>query len=292
MTAKDVPSRLDEITTRWSLLRAAHDASGISAHEARNALVLRYMPAVRRYVGAMLSSSQEADDVTQDLVVRFLAGDFAGADPQRGRFRDLLKVAVRNMVRSHWAWEKRRRGVALDIDRVPADEDDSDQCWAVEWRQSVLDLVWKALEQHQQARPGSMAFTLLRLRTAYPDDSSDQLAARLSEQTGQALRPRRAAEAAPRAGPIRRLADLGNRQGARCSDCGEDRGRVGRVGFDRSRPHPLARRLEAEPVFRVKDLTTLAIPRRVYYPINLSRSWEIRSVLDAYLMAEALCSQQ
>ena len=146
------------------------------------------MPAVRRYVGAMLSSSQEADDVTQDLVVRFLAGDFAGADPQRGRFRDLLKVAVCNMVRSHWAWENRRRGVALDIDRVPADEDDSDQCWAVEWRQSVLDLVWKALEQHQQARPGSMAFTLLRLRTAYPDDSSDQLAARLSEQTGQALR--------------------------------------------------------------------------------------------------------
>ena len=168
MAAENFPSRLEAISTRWTLLRAARDASAVSANEARNALVVRYLPAVRRYVAAVLSSDQDADDVAQDLAVRLLAGDFAGADPQRGRFRDLLKVAIRNMVRNRWNREKRRRGCALDIEQVAADEDDNDQCWTVEWRQSVLDLAWKALEQQQQAQPGSMAYTLLRLRTKIP----------------------------------------------------------------------------------------------------------------------------
>ncbi len=188
MAAEDVPSRLEAISTRWSLLQAARDASAVSANEARKALVTRYLPAVRRYVAAVLSGDQDADDLTQDLAVRLLAGDFAGADPQRGRFRDLLKVAIRNMVRDRWNRQKRRRGVALDLDRVAAEEDDNDECWTVQWRQSVLDLAWKALEQQQQAQPGSMVYTVLRLRTQYPDDSSAELAARLSKKTGQVLR--------------------------------------------------------------------------------------------------------
>ncbi len=232
MAADDTPSRLEAISTRWTLLRAARDASAVSANEARNALVVRDLPAVRRYVGAVLSSDQDADDLTQDLALRLLAGDFAGADPQRGRFRDLLKVAIRNMVRNRWNREKRRRGCSLDIDLVAADEDDNDECWTVQWRQSVLDLAWKALEQHEQAQPGSMAYTLLRLRTAHPDDSSEQLAARLSEKTGQTLRADLVRQKLRRAGQIRRLVDRGNRQRAGCPDGGEDRRGVGRVRID------------------------------------------------------------
>lgn len=183
-------SRLDAISTRWTLLRKAHgEDSATSADAARSALALRYLPAIRRYIGAIVNNEHEADDLGQDVMVRLLSGDFAGADPARGRFRDLLKVAVRNMIRNRWAKQKRRRPIDLDVTAIadPADEAD-DACWVSQWRQEVLDLAWKALQQQERDRPGNMAYTLLRLRTEYPHDSSDELARRLSQQIGQALR--------------------------------------------------------------------------------------------------------
>lgn len=179
------PPRLDAIATRWSLLRHAHRPTD-SAIEARNALVARYLQAIRRYVGALVPRDQEADDLAQDVVVRLLSGDFAGADPERGRFRDLLKVAIRNMVRNRWSHEKRRHGVELPAEGVASPQDaEAERCWVAEWRHRVLDLVWKALEQHERDRPGSVAYTVLRLRADYPEDTSEQLAARLSQKIGQ-----------------------------------------------------------------------------------------------------------
>src|SRR6516225_9748112 len=92
------PARLDEIPTQWSLLRLAQQNSFRVAGPARNTLALRYAGAIRSYVGAQVKDQQDADEVAQEVLVRIIRGDFAGADPQRGRFRDLLKVAVRNMV--------------------------------------------------------------------------------------------------------------------------------------------------------------------------------------------------
>lgn len=185
----DEPSRLEAISTRWTLLRRAHGASVTSAGEARNALVLRYLPVIRRYIGALLQNDQDADDVTHDVVVRLLGGDFAGADPARGRFRDLLKTAIRNMVRNRWARDKRRRASGLDAAEVAAEPDSADEeRWTAEWRESVLDLAWKAFQEQEQARPGSTSYTLLRLRADHPDDSSEELAARFSAATGRPVR--------------------------------------------------------------------------------------------------------
>ena len=89
-------SRLDAIATRWSLVRDAH-LTGVpqNATAARQALVLRYAKSIRRYVGGMLKNSEDADELAQDVVMRLMKGDFGGADANRGRFRDLLKTAVR-----------------------------------------------------------------------------------------------------------------------------------------------------------------------------------------------------
>ncbi len=183
------PSRIEAISTRWTLLQAAHGGSTTTAGEARNALVLRYTPAVRRYVGALLRNDDEADDLAQDVVLRLLGGDFAGADPARGRFRDLLKVAVRNMVRNHWSKQKRRRAADVDVDKLGvAAEGADEQSWLASWRRSVLDLAWNALQQEERKRAGSVAYTLLRLRADHPDDTSEQLAARLAEKTGKPMR--------------------------------------------------------------------------------------------------------
>ena len=102
--------RLDAIPTQWSLVRRAHTlGSPANAEEARRLLVLRYAPAMRRYLGRLTKDQNAADDLAQDALVRLLRGDFAGADPNRGRFRDLLKASVRNLARNQWGKEARRR---------------------------------------------------------------------------------------------------------------------------------------------------------------------------------------
>lgn len=186
-----VDRRLDEINTQWSLLRLSHEDSVTGSIEARRTLVLRYSGAIRSYVGALMRNDQDADEVAQEAVVRMLKGDFAQATPERGRFRDLLKVAVRNMVRSYWRKQQRRATAALEVEQLPGDDterEEREQAWVATWQQSVLDMAWRALEAYQQATPGAVAYTVMRLRIEHPDDDSEQLAQRLSEETGKTYR--------------------------------------------------------------------------------------------------------
>jgi RNA polymerase sigma factor (sigma-70 family) len=185
--------RLDRIATRWSLVRRAHDGTHTTIGDARRELVMRYSTAIRRYVRAIMRDEAEADEVAQDAVVRMLEGNFGGADPDRGRFRDLLKTAVRNMVRNRWRREGLRRGVDLDVQHVETSETDSpgeadDAEWLSSWRRATLDLAWSALEDYERNNPGSIDYTLLRLRSERPDDTSDELARRLSQRTGSEIR--------------------------------------------------------------------------------------------------------
>jgi|HubBroStandDraft_6_1064221.scaffolds.fasta_scaffold156757_2 RNA polymerase sigma factor (sigma-70 family) len=185
-----ISQRLDSMTTRWSLVRRAHQASILSAGQARNELVLRYSSAIRCYVRAILKDDARADELAQDAVVRLLSGDFAGADPNRGRFRDLLKISVRNMARNHWEKEKRRRPVAVDVNDVAATgESSDDSAWLSSWRQNALDLTWSALESFERSKPGSLTVTILRLRARNPDASSEELAELLAKKTGQSITP-------------------------------------------------------------------------------------------------------
>ena len=81
------PSRLDAISTRWSLLAQAREAGATSADEARKALVLRYLPAIRRYVGAMLRGHDaDLDSVAGRRLAQVLAWAdvylYSSIDPQ------------------------------------------------------------------------------------------------------------------------------------------------------------------------------------------------------------------
>jgi len=180
--------RLDAIPTLWSVVRGAHAAGAPpSAVAARQALVLRYAKAIRRYVGGVVRSGEDADELAQEVVVRLMKGDFGGADPDRGRFRDLLKTAVRNLTRNHWAKESRRRGSDAGLDRLAA-PDDADDAWEAEWRATVLDHAWAALQAHERSHPKPPTYTLLRLRVESPDATGDELAAALAAKTGHPVR--------------------------------------------------------------------------------------------------------
>jgi RNA polymerase sigma factor (sigma-70 family) len=188
MSALD-PNRLEAISTRWTLLRHAHEGSSLTSGEARSALVLRYLPAVRRYVGGIVRNDSDADDLTQDILTKFLSGDFAGADPSRGRFRDLLKIAIRNHVRNYWLRQKRRRNVDYDVAGIANEDDPTDDArWTAQWRASVLEHVWNAMQRQERCQPGTHACTLLKLRTEFPDATSEQLAEKFAEKTEKTLR--------------------------------------------------------------------------------------------------------
>ncbi|MEZ6097091.1 MAG: sigma factor [Pirellulaceae bacterium] len=91
-----------------------------------------------RFVQVVVKNPDQADELAQDAMVRLLKGDFAGADPGRGRFRDLLKTAIRNMARNYWSKENRRTGVDYDLSLVDGDADDVsselDREWTNRWR--------------------------------------------------------------------------------------------------------------------------------------------------------------
>lgn len=185
---------LGNIQTQWSMVRRAHQGSivGESASAARNSLVMRYAPAIRRFVQIVVRDPQLADELSQDAMVRLLKGDFAGADPDRGRFRDLLKTAIRNMARNHWAREKKRSPVDFDLSLLDGNDEavpaKIDAEWTLQWRESVMGMVWEQLRAWESSQESSFPYTVLKLRSEFPDDSSQQLADRLSRATGREFR--------------------------------------------------------------------------------------------------------
>lgn len=183
--------RLDEIATRWSLLRLAHQSGHSSAAEARQALVLRYSSAVRNYVGALIHHDADADEVAQEVIVRLLRGQFASASPERGSFRRMLMVAAHNMVRNYWRKQKNLPEQDVDLKEVLQESETPSQLeeeGMESWRQSLLAMAWQALEEYQRTHPGSVAHTLLRLRVENPDDDSDTLAQKITNLVGKPFR--------------------------------------------------------------------------------------------------------
>src|SRR5687768_3474394 len=94
--------RLNCIDTSWSALHRAHQGQGDEVVSAQELLLQRYYHPIYRYLRAMVRDGDAAEELTHEFVVRFLRGDFKSADPSRGRFRDLLKQALRHLVIDHW----------------------------------------------------------------------------------------------------------------------------------------------------------------------------------------------
>jgi RNA polymerase sigma-70 factor (ECF subfamily) len=182
--------RIEAIQTRWSLVRNAHlEGRPESIAEMRQILVLRYAPAVKRYVGAIVRDSDDADELAQDVMLRLMRGDFAGADPSKGRFRDLLKTAIRNMIRNHWEKKNRRRATDAGLDEVhDHSEQEQESDWTAAWQRSVLDHTWARMLAEDGGQP-SPAYQLLKLRAEFPEASSEELAERLGKQLRTEIRP-------------------------------------------------------------------------------------------------------
>jgi RNA polymerase sigma factor (sigma-70 family) len=188
----DLTDHLSRIKTRLTVWLQAHQGEGEAAIRARQQLVLRYYGAVYRYLLGMLRNPAAAEDMTQDFSVRLLRGDFKHFDPERGRFRDFLKVALRHLVIDYWKQHKKRKAkepqpLTPDLtEPAVADSPEThlDRDFVEKWKEELLSQTWQAL-QRSQAEGGQAYYVVLRLKTDQPQSSSGQIAEQLSAQFGK-----------------------------------------------------------------------------------------------------------
>jgi RNA polymerase sigma factor (sigma-70 family) len=188
MSSDETSRRLSRIQTHWTAVFQAHGGQGGAVAEAKQELLLRYHGAVFRYLVAMLRDPVAAEELTQEFAVRFLRGDFRRADPERGRFRDFLKTAVRRLAIDYWqrqAREKQARPLPEESLLAGAASDaGSDEAFLKGWREELLAHAWESLAKFAEGT-GSPCHAVLRFKTGHPEAHSAEMAAELGRQLGR-----------------------------------------------------------------------------------------------------------
>lgn len=166
-------------TTLWTQL---HEAQA-GGQDAVRSWVDRYRPPLVGYLERQGLSASDAEDVAQEVFLRFFSQDLLqAADRARGRFRSYL-LAVSQHVLTDWrrrrSAQKRGGGRAhVPLDAVghalaqPAD-DTFDRCW-------LEHLLGRALEALRASRPTHHAL----LEAAAAGQSPKQIAAAQGKQAG------------------------------------------------------------------------------------------------------------
>src|SRR5262249_53226852 len=190
--------RLSCIDTSWSTVYQAHQGQGDEVVSAQRQLLMRYYHPVARYLRALVRDAEAAQELTHEFAIRFLRGDFRSADPSRGRFRDLLKRALRHLAIDHWRRKRVQKERTLEADwrRSPPpphrcaaadlDTTEAERIFLRGWRAEMLSRTWDALARWQE-QTGSCYHTVLRLRVDHPKMDSAELARLVSVRLGKTL---------------------------------------------------------------------------------------------------------
>jgi RNA polymerase sigma-70 factor (ECF subfamily) len=187
---QDWDPRLSQLSTEWSLVFQLQDGTPEQVGAAQVALMHRYAGAVHRYLLAVLHDQDAASELDQEFALRFIRGDFHRADPSRGRFRDFVKQALRNLMIDYRRRQRvRPRNLGDDVPEraVEASGDpEFDSRFLGSWRSELLSRAWDALAKLQQSS-GQPYHDVLRLRVEHPDQHSPELAALLSDKLGRPI---------------------------------------------------------------------------------------------------------
>jgi RNA polymerase sigma factor (sigma-70 family) len=161
-----VPSKLWRISTQWSKISDP-------TH-----FFIRYAAAVRQYLGVLLRNRNDADDVTQELLVQVTDRGFEHADPDRGRFRDYLIVIVRNAALQYRRRQSQRpefSNAETGIQFEQAASDEAERVWLDEWHRCLLDRAWRSLHAFEVKSGKSYYFSILRLTVDHPEEDQSKL---------------------------------------------------------------------------------------------------------------------
>jgi RNA polymerase sigma factor (sigma-70 family) len=172
---------IDQIPTLWTAVeRMPVDRS------ARQLLLLRYYGAVYRYLRAVLHDPETAGDLAQEFAERFLRGRFNHADRRRGRFRDYVKAAVRNLIADRYRRSPSSESLHGDVPEPGAPDKfaEDDRQFLDSWRDQLLTHAWEELARLQD-RTGQPFHAVLRFRVDHPDLNSSRMAEQLSARLGK-----------------------------------------------------------------------------------------------------------
>jgi RNA polymerase sigma-70 factor (ECF subfamily) len=179
---------ISQIETIWPMLQQAHGGRPDEVSSAQQAILKRYRPAVYRYLVACMSDPDVAEEIFQEFALRFVRGDFRNANPEKGRFRDLLKSALYHLMIDHHK-RRQRQAVLLSPDApepaaAQAPMLDSDRQFLDAWRTDLLNRSWGSLADEER-RTGRPMWTVLHFRADHPDLRSAQMAEQLSVKLGK-----------------------------------------------------------------------------------------------------------
>lgn len=108
------PSNVQFTTTRWSVVAASARPGNAEFRSALDELTRQYRSAIVAFIAAYYRCGlDEAEDIAQEFIVRWIEHGFPNADANRGRFRSYLRGALRHFVQN-WRRSKqaKRRGGA------------------------------------------------------------------------------------------------------------------------------------------------------------------------------------
>lgn len=174
----------DPLVVRW-LTADQSDLGEDLVTTAQRRFFDRYCNPVYAFVRKMLSDVNATDDVVQQFAVRVMEKSFRSYNPERGRFRDYLKMTLRNMVTDYWRGVQRSRRFSGEQfeDRLlevpdPTSIDDAISVQEGEL-ESLLERSFERLRAiPQTARP--TFYEVLIHVTRNPDQSSETAATALS----------------------------------------------------------------------------------------------------------------
>lgn len=109
---RSAPRNIECTTTRWSLVAASARPKEVRFRAALDELTRQYRDAIVAFISNYYRcSADEAEDVAQEFIVRWIERGLANVSRDRGRFRSYLRSALRHFVQN-WRrdMQTQRRG--------------------------------------------------------------------------------------------------------------------------------------------------------------------------------------
>lgn len=189
-------------TTHWSTVLAAGERQSVQSTQALEKLCQTYWYPLYAYVRRRGFESHDAEDLTQEFLARFLAGDYiAKVSPVKGRFRFYLLGALNHFLSDAWDRQRRlkrgggRRLISLDAEASegryqlePRDERSPDRLFERHWALAVLEQVLSHLGQEYEADGKGRLFQELKQFLTEEEGVSYTAASQKLEMSEGALR--------------------------------------------------------------------------------------------------------
>jgi DNA-directed RNA polymerase specialized sigma24 family protein len=181
----ETASRLSEIVTNWPDVFDA-GKGGMGARNAQERLILRYAPAIRRYLLILVGDREGAEELFQEFSALLVAGKFRAAVPERGKFRNYVKTILVHLARRRRR-QKCHQPLTLDGEQLQAlvghpEVDESDATFNKLWCDNLLGQAFRRLEETERVT-GTLYHTALELKIRHPEKRSAELAEQLAEKS-------------------------------------------------------------------------------------------------------------